>query len=50
MFARIAVFLMPTLLGNGLPCFAPGVQHNLTLSASTPKPGGIMKLDYTFKD
>ncbi|MCP4818219.1 MAG: dihydrofolate reductase [Shimia sp.] len=50
MFDRITVFLMPTLLGKGLPCFAAGIQHNLTLSASTQMPGGIMKLDYTFKD
>lgn len=50
MFDSLSIFLMPTLLGRGLACFAPGTQHNLSLTASTAMPGGIMKLDYTFKD
>jgi len=50
MFDRLQIFIMPTLLGGGLPCFAPGMQHNLTLTAAEQKPGGIMKLDYVIKD
>ncbi len=50
MFDAISIFVMPTLLGAGLPCFAPGTQRDLTLRASTPLPGGILQLDYTFKD
>lgn len=50
MFDNLQVFVMPTLLGDGLPCFAPGKQHNLSLTASTEMPGGIMKLDYAIKE
>lgn len=50
MFDTLSVFIMPTLLGQGLPCFAPGPQHNLTLTASRTLPGGILKLDYAIKD
>ncbi|MDO6484524.1 dihydrofolate reductase family protein [Shimia thalassica] len=50
MFDTLSVFIMPTLLGRGLPCFGAGLQHNLTLTASTQKPGGILKLDYAIKD
>lgn len=50
MFDTLSVFVMPTLLGNGLPCFAKGPQHNLTLTATEQKPGGILKLDYAIKD
>ena len=50
LFDTITVFLMPTLLGAGLPCFAPGTQRNLELTGVTQKPGGILQLDYTFKE
>jgi dihydrofolate reductase len=46
LFDTLQVFVMPTLLGNGLPCFAPGAQHNLTLTGSATKPGGILQIDY----
>ncbi|MBO9478930.1 dihydrofolate reductase [Shimia sp. R11_0] len=46
MFDEISVFVMPTLLGDGLPCFAKGVQHPLTFRSATPKPGGILQLQY----
>lgn len=50
MFDEISVFVMPTLLGTGLPCFAPGAQRDLTLRGSKQLAGGILQLDYTFKD
>ena len=50
LFDRISIFVMPTLLGRGLPCFAQGAQHNLNLTGSTQMAGGIVKLDYTFED
>ena len=50
MFDSLSVFVMPVLLGDGLPCFTSGRQHNLSLDTSTPLPGGILKLDYTIKD
>ncbi len=50
MFDDLSLFIMPTLLGRGLPCFAPGVQRNLTLIATHQREGGILQLDYSFKD
>jgi len=50
MFHTVSLFVMPTLLGRGLPCFAPGAQHKLTLTSATQMAGGIMKLDYSIKD
>ena len=50
MFSRLTLFVMPTLLGGGLPCFAEGKQHNMTLTASETLAGGILKLDYMIKD
>lgn len=46
MFDEISIFVMPTILGDGLPCFAKGAQQNLTLKKSSQKPGGILQLDY----
>lgn len=50
MFETLRVFVMPTLLGGGLPCFAIGAQHNLSLIASEQISGGILQLDYAIKD
>ena len=50
LFDSMQVFVMPTLLGKGLPCFASGPQHTLTLTSSEQLPGGIMHINYTFKD
>jgi len=50
MFDTLTLFIMPTILGDGLPCFGKGPQHNMTLTASTQLPGGILKLDYAIKD
>ncbi|WP_170419117.1 dihydrofolate reductase family protein [Ruegeria atlantica] len=49
MFDTLRVFIMPTLLGRGLPCFAPGEQRNLELTDVTRQPGGILQVDYRFK-
>ncbi len=49
MFDTLRVFIMPTLLGQGLPCFAPGKQHNLTLMEVSKQPGGILQIDYSVK-
>ncbi|WP_171212650.1 dihydrofolate reductase family protein [Ruegeria sp. HKCCA5426] len=49
MFDTLRVFIMPTLLGQGLPCFAPGKQHDLTLLDVTKQPGGILQIDYKLK-
>ncbi|MBO9409125.1 dihydrofolate reductase [Shimia sp. R9_1] len=50
MFDAITLFVMPTLLGAGLPCFTPGAQRDLDLTQITRKPGGIVQLDYKFKE
>ncbi|WP_167682783.1 dihydrofolate reductase family protein [Parasedimentitalea denitrificans] len=50
LFDTLRVFIMPTLLGQGLPCFAPGKQHNLKLTSSEQKPGGILQIDYDIED
>lgn len=50
MFETLRVFVMPTLLGGGLPSFANGAQHNLSLIASEQLSGGILQLDYSIKD
>lgn len=50
MFDALRVFIMPTLLGRGLPCFAPGDQKNLKLTAVAQQPGGILQIDYSIED
>nr|WP_254439344.1 dihydrofolate reductase family protein [Ruegeria arenilitoris] len=50
MFDTLRVFIMPTLLGRGLPCFAPGQQHYLELTDIARQPGGILQIDYSIKD
>ncbi|MEP2715812.1 dihydrofolate reductase family protein [Pseudophaeobacter sp.] len=50
LFDTLRVFIMPTLLGRGLPCFAPGAQHNLKLTSTEEKPGGILQIDYDIED
>jgi dihydrofolate reductase len=50
LFHSLKLFVMPTILGAGLPCFAPGRQHNLTLTGSAQLPGGILQIDYHIKD
>ncbi len=50
MFDAISVFVMPTLLGDGLPCFAKGIQRNVTLRNVAKQPGGILQLDYDFQE
>ncbi|WP_372580042.1 dihydrofolate reductase family protein [Ruegeria hyattellae] len=50
MFDSLRVFVMPVVLGGGLPCFAPGPQANLSLIESAQRPGGILQIDYEFKD
>ena len=50
MFDTLRVFVMPILLGGGLPCFAKGAQHNLSLTSSEQISGGILQLDYSIKD
>ncbi|MEP3427386.1 MAG: dihydrofolate reductase family protein [Roseibium sp.] len=50
LFDKLRVFVMPTLLGGGLPCFAPGSQHNLALLASEQMAGGILHIEYDIKD
>ncbi|GAA6181527.1 dihydrofolate reductase family protein [Shimia sp. NS0008-38b] len=50
MFDELSLFVMPILLGDGLPCFAKGTQRNLSLNNVAAKPGGILQIDYTFKE
>ena len=50
MFDTLRVFIMPTLLGRGLPCFAPGQQRNLELTDVIRQPGDILQIDYNIKD
>ena len=50
LFDTLRVFIMPTLIGKGLPCFAPGKQHNLKLTSTVQKPGGILQIDYKIED
>ncbi|MCG7522732.1 dihydrofolate reductase family protein [Ruegeria sp. Ofav3-42] len=49
MFDRLRIFIMPTLLGRGLPCFAPGDQRYLDLTEVSHHPGGILQIDYSIK-
>jgi dihydrofolate reductase len=50
MFDSLSVFVMPTLLGGGRPCFAVGKQHNLNLVSSAELAAGILKIDYNIGD
>lgn len=50
MFDSLCVFVMPTLLGSGHPCFAAGKQHNLNFVSSANLAGGILQINYTFGD
>lgn len=46
MFDTLRVFVMPIILGGGLPLVAPGAQRNLTYSASQAHGGGVLQIDY----
>lgn len=50
MFDSLRVFVMPTILGGGRPLFSPGPQHNLTLTDTRQRGGGILQIDYEIKD
>ena len=50
MFDELRVFVMPVLLGGGLPLFAPGKQHNLIYVSSQKHAGGMLQIDYRIKD
>ncbi len=50
LFHQLRVFIMPTILGGGRPLFAPGQQHNLSLTGVTKRPGGIVELNYQIKE
>ena len=44
---RIELFLLPLLLGAGIPLFPPATpQRNLTLAGGQTHPGGIAQLTY----
>ncbi|MCI2400219.1 dihydrofolate reductase family protein [Aliiroseovarius sp. N1Y82] len=50
LFHSLRVFIMPVVLGGGRPLFTTGLTRNLTLTASSARPGGILDLTYDIKD
>ena len=47
---RIDLFVMPVLLGEGIPLFGPdGTVQGVTLDACLPYPDGVVKLSYLLR-
>jgi dihydrofolate reductase len=50
LFDSLRVFIMPTILGGGLPLFAPGQQHDLKLTSCQTLAGNILDVQYKIGD
>ena len=46
MFDHLKLFIMPIILGGGIPLFSPGVSRRLTFVSITPRPAVILKIEY----
>ncbi len=50
MFESLRVFVMPVILGGGIPLFSPGVPRRLALTGCTPRAGGVVELNYAIPE